>query len=225
MKNENKKVGAERNRTFRIYNLDLLDFKKLTSDFWEMPVIKNDGLIPERLVGFNYAKTSSDRAAGIHFFLDDYQFERVWNKPDRYLETLSRFDCILSPDFSLYMDMPMPMKIWNVYRSRAIGAYYQSQGLKVIPTVSWAEPMTYRFCFKGIPKKSIVAVSTVGVARNKKAAGVWKDGMSEMIEQIEPSAILIYGKPIEFDLGDIDIRYFQNEVTKNWKHKPKGNII
>ena len=118
--------GDERERTNKAYNMDLIDTENLTNDFWQMPIIKNDGFVPKDLIGFNYAKTSKNKAVGIHFFLDDYQFERVWNAPEKYLNVLMEYDCILSPDFSLYMDMTMPIKIWNTYRSRQIGAYYQS---------------------------------------------------------------------------------------------------
>ena len=90
--------------------------------------------------------------------------------------------------------MPMPMKIWNIYRSRQIGQYYQSQGIKVIPTISWAEKETFEFAFKGIPKGSIVSISTIGVKRNKEALKIWQDGVSAMIEEIEPSTILVYGR-------------------------------
>lgn len=182
-----------------------------------MPVIQNNGYIPQDLIGFNYAKTSEDKNCGIHFFIDDYQFERVWNNPDKYLPILYDYDCILSPDFSLYLDMPMPMKIWNIYRSRQIGAYYQSKGITVIPTISWAEPETFSFCFKGIPEGSIVAVSTIGVKRDDNALKIWTDGMREMIEQIKPSTILVYGGKLEFDYGNINVIYFDNKVTKNWK--------
>lgn len=120
--------GDERERTNRAYNLDILDHETLTNDFWQMPTIRNDNFIPSDLIGFNYAKTNKDKDCGIHFYVDDYQFERVWNYPEKYVEILSAYDCILSPDFSLYMDMPMPMKIWNIYRSRQIGAYYQQKG-------------------------------------------------------------------------------------------------
>ena len=27
---------------------------------------------------------------GVHFFINDYQFERVWNNPDRYIEPSKR---------------------------------------------------------------------------------------------------------------------------------------
>ena len=114
------------------------------------------------------------------------------------------------------MDMPMPMKIWNVFRSRQIGAYYQSKGLTVIPTVSWAEKETFDFCFQGIPKGSVVSISTIGVKRDKEALKIWRDGVAEMIKRIEPQAILVYGGKIEFDYGNIDVIYFDNKVTEKW---------
>ena len=211
--------GDERERTNKAYNLDLVDYDNLTNDFWQMPIIKNDGFIPAELIGFNYAKTSKRKDVGIHFYVDDYQFERIWNAPEKYTDILAEYDCILSPDFSLYMDMTMPMKIWNVYRSRQIGAYYQSKGIKVIPTISWAEAATFEFCFQGIPKGSIVSVSTVGVKRDFTATQIWKDGMQEMIRRIEPSTILVYGGELEFDYGGIDVRYYENQVTENWRER------
>ena len=72
------------------------------------------------------------------FFIDDYQFERVWNDPYTYIERLREFPCALTSDFSLYLDMPMAMKIWNVYRSRLIGQMMQDADIVVIPTLSWA---------------------------------------------------------------------------------------
>lgn len=209
--------GDERERTNKEYNLDLIDYDNLTDDFWQMPIIKNNNYIPDDLIGFNYAKSCKERNCGVHFYVDDYQFERVWNCPERYVELLWEYDCVLSPDFSLYLDMPMPMKIWNIYRSRQIGAFFQSRGIKVIPTISWAEPETFEFCFQGIPKGSIVSVSTIGVKEKKTALDIWNAGMREMIKRIEPCAIVIYGGKLDFDYGDIKVVYFENKVTENWK--------
>ena len=203
--------GDERERTNNAYNLDLAHNTTMTDDFWQMPVIKNDNFVPERLIGFNYAKSSKDKACGIHFFIDDYQFERTWNAPE--------YDCILSPDFSLYMDMPMPMKIWNVYRSRQIGAYYQNKGIKVIPTISWAEENTFQFAFKGIEKGSVVAVSTVGVKEQATALEIWRAGMEAMIKEIEPSTILCYGGELDFDYKGIEVKYYSNQVLDDWKKR------
>lgn len=212
--------GDERERTNNAYNLGILDVNNMTDDFWQMPIIKREDYVPAELIGFNYAKTSDRKDVGIHFYIDDYQFERVWNYPEKYIDVLSDYDCILSPDFSLYMDMPMPMKIWNVYRSRQIGAFYQSMGIRVIPTLSWAEPETFCFCFQGIEKNSVVSVSTVGVKNSEEAMNIWTDGMKEAIKQLEPSMVLEYGGDIGFDYGDTPVTRYNNQVTENW-HRGK----
>ena len=88
--------------------------------------------------GFNFAlKDKQPETKGVHFFLHDYQFERVWNYPDRYTELLSRFAFVLSPDFSPYADMPKALKIYNVYRNRWCARYWQEYGIQVIPTITW----------------------------------------------------------------------------------------
>lgn len=207
----------ERHRTNDTYNLSLVDADNSSNNFWQMPIIKNDNYIPKELIGFNYAKTSKEKNVGIHFYLDDYQFERVWNKPADYIDILKQYDCILSPDFSLYMDMPIPMKIWNIYRSRQIGQYYQQQGIKVIPTLSWAEKETFDFCFEGIPEGSIVSISTIGVKQNKEALKIWRAGVDELIKRIKPSTILIYGGKLDYDYGDIKVVYYDNKVTEKFK--------
>ncbi len=209
--------GDERERTNNAYNLDLVDYDWLTNNFWQMPTITDDHFIPEDIIGFNYALTSKNKNVGVHFYVDDYQFERVWNNPEKYVDTLFEYDCIFTPDFSLYLDMPMPMKIWNIYRSRQVGAFYQSKGIKVIPTISWAEKETFEFCFEGIPKGSTVSISTIGVKRDQEALQIWEDGVTEMINQIEPKTILVYGGQLDYDYGNIKVIYFNNKVTERWK--------
>ena len=222
---ESEPKENERERTNQAYNLELY-LENDTDGFYQMPIIRNDEYIPEELIGFNYAKTSKNKECGIHFYLDDYQFERIWNNPADYIEILSQYECILSPDFSLYMDMPIAMKIWNIYRSRLIGQYYQRQGIRVIPTLSWAEEETFEFCFDGIPKGSIVSISTIGVKKDKDAFEIWKKGVDEMIKRIEPSAILIYGGKLDYDFKDIEVHYYENGVTERMKTlKNKEDVI
>ena len=58
-------------------------------------------------IGFNYAKSTKDcEGKGVHFFLDDYQFCRLWSNIDRYIPMLQRFRYVMSPDFSTYTDFP-----------------------------------------------------------------------------------------------------------------------
>lgn len=61
----------------------------------------------ENWIGFNFARTCEDpEIHGIHFFIDDYQFNRVWTTPDAYINRLKQFQAVLTPDFSTYTDFP-----------------------------------------------------------------------------------------------------------------------
>ena len=217
-----KKVN-ERQRTNNAYNLELFD-EFICDGKYQMPIIENNYFIPKDIIGFNYAKTSKEKNVGIHFYIDDYQFERIWNCPSDYLNLLDQYECIFTPDFSLYLDMPLAMKIWNVYRSRLIGQFYQQQGLKVIPTISWAEKETFEFCFDGIPQGSIVSVSTIGVKQNEIAMEIWKNGMDAMIEKIKPSTILVYGGEVDYNYRGINVIYYKNAVTERMKENGNSEV-
>ena len=75
-------------------------------------------------IPFNYAKSCKNpQGKGIHFYVDDYQFVRLWNEPNKYIPLLQRFDAVCTPDFSQYTDMPVAMRIYNHYRKHWLGAY------------------------------------------------------------------------------------------------------
>ena len=205
-KSKKLEYGAERLKTDRAYNLDIVSRADCGRDGF--PKLPKTDAKPVELQGFNYAKSTPNeqkRGKGCHFFIDDYQFERLWSQPSAYLEALRGYDCVLTPDFSLYMDMPDAMQQWNRYRSTALGRYWAENGLTVVPTLSWAQRSSYRFCFKGIPKHSTVATSTVGVARDRDAQKVWHDGMREAMRRLEPSRVLLYGKNMGFDFGGCEV--------------------
>lgn len=213
---EDEAKENERLRTDNAYNLPFVDIDRCAGKY-QMPIIEPENHIPESLIGFNYALSSTNKEAGVHFYVDDYQFERVWNEPEKYIEVLYPYDCVLTPDFSLYLDMPISMKIWNVFRSRLIGQMCQDAGLTVIPTVSWAEEATFEFCFDGLPEKSVLSVSTIGVKQSPEAMQIWKAGMDELIRQKRPRVLLVYGGEVEYDYGNIKVYYFANQVTERMK--------
>lgn len=200
----------QRLRTDYRYNLHLLQSVEFDDD---MPIVKAVNSYPDKLVGFNYAKTTTDYSKGVHFYLDDYQFERCWNDPEKYADILRKFDYVFTPDFSLYTDMPKPLQIYNVYRSRLLGAFWQSRVINVIATLSWSDEESFEFCFKGVEPGGVVTVSTVGVVKNTEAKELWRKGMAEMIRIVKPKTILIYGKPIDFEAPGIEIVYFDNTNT------------
>ena len=200
-----KPYGAERLKTDDAYNLRIVN--ALHCDRSGMPVVEASVARPDALLPFNYAKTAKDGdfSKYLHFFIDDYQFERLWNQPERYLPLIKRFAGALSPDFSCYMDMPLPMQRWNEYRRRALANYWQRNGVDVVPTLSWSDPRSYGFMLVGLPKHSTVAVSTVGVKSDEHARSVFMDGMREAMRRLEPSRVLLYGGNVGFDFGDCEV--------------------
>ena len=171
-----------------------------------MPVLEPCDFKPSRLMGFNYAKSATEFDAGLHFFIDDYQFERLWNRPLDYLPLLAKFECVLTPDFSLYMDMPLPMQAWNVYRSRALGKLWQERGLNVIPTLQYSDPRSFGFCLDTLPKGATIATSTVGVKTDEEAKNVWREGMTRALEVVKPKTLILYGGGFDdFDFGKTEV--------------------
>lgn len=200
-------------RTNRYYHLDLINDH--CDGKYDMPVIRRQDVTPtEILLPFNLARTCKRKDVGVHFFLDDYQFERVWRRPGKYIEMLAQFPFVLSPGFSLYTDMPLAMKMWNNWRRQFVAEYWQRNGLTVVPTVMWAEERTFQFCFDGIEPGGTIAVSTQGPAMSKRGREFWKKGMREAMRRLNPTTILHYGKPLDFDFGDTNVVYFDNIILK-----------
>ncbi|MBR5991614.1 MAG: DUF4417 domain-containing protein [Clostridia bacterium] len=151
---------------------------------------------------------------GVHFFVDDFRFNSIYNNPERSLEKYSKYKFLLTPDNSLYSEMDMWRQIESVGHSRWVGAFWQSKGLTVIPTVSWAQPSSFRFCFDSIEKGSIVAVGMIGCKKEKVA---FMKGYNVMLKAIEPSAVICFGDPFpEMEGNIIPVNYLSSrKVMRN----------
>ena len=161
-----------------------------------------------RLLGYDKVNADDGKHADriVHFFLYDYKFEKVWNDPTQSIDRLRKYKAVLTPDFSLYIQMHRMQQMFNVFRNRWCGAYFASRGLRVIPTVNWGLEPTFEFCFEGIPKGSAVAVSTYMVQEhNGKPAqkDFFMKGYNEMLRRLEPEVIICYHTPFSEMSGNI----------------------
>lgn len=172
--------------------------------------------LPEEFVSFSAAAKCQQREnKGVHFFIDDYRFNRLWASPDKYLDMLRQFQCVMTPDFSMYTDFPKTIQIYNHYRKHWIGAYLQENGIPIIPTIGWSDESSYEWCFDGEPAHGIVAVSSVGTQQSRKSKELFLNGYKEMVRRLEPETIIFYGKVPEECLGNIvRIRAFQEKFNE-----------
>lgn len=204
-------------RTDKAYRY--MDFDpERTEGKYQMPTLEPCDRIPEKMLGFNYAMSSTEFDACIHFFLDDYQFERVWNDPEKYMDIMGRYDMSLTPSYSLYLDVAEPIKIYNVFRSRLLGQMMQDNGIDVIPLVYWADEKSFDYCFDGLPESATLSTTTNGIT-DPEVWEHWKRGMDELIKRKKPKRILLYGNglKVDYDFGDIEVIYYENEVTKRMR--------
>lgn len=209
--------GDERERNFNATNFNDYDEERVEGRY-DMPTLLPCDEFPERLIGFNYARTSEDYGAWIHFYIDDYQFERLWNSPAENMNILQRFGGCLTPNFSIYRDMPEAMKIWNTYRARLLGQIMQDCGINVIPIVYWSDKRSFDYCFDGLPENATLSVNNIR-DNTKEAKKLWDDGMDELIKRKSPSRILLYGtgRKEDYDFGDIEVVTFRNSVTERMR--------
>jgi hypothetical protein len=184
---------------------------------YDIPCLSPTDMTADSFIGFNYVKSCKDPGGkGVHFFVDDYQFTRLWTQPDAYLDTLKRFKCVCTPDFSTYTDFPKAIQIYNHYRKHWLGAYWQMHGITVIPTLSWSDEASFEWCFDGEPVGGVVAVSSVGTQMNNTAKRLFMLGYQEMLNRLKPSVILFYGSAPEECRAEniIPLETFQDGLKK-----------
>lgn len=193
-----------------------------SSNAWGIPEIQPEHINIRRIewIPFNYAMTSKNRESkGLHFYLDDYQFQRLWNRPDDYIPLLKQFAAVCSPDFSQYTDMPPAMRMYNHYRKHWLAAYWQMHGIHVIPTICWSDSNSFAWCFDGEPTGSIVSISSVGTQADTESQKMFADGCREAIKKLNPTEILWYGKcPEEFDWNVVKIEPHYQEIVRRRKN-------
>ena len=154
-------------------------------------------------IGFNYVLSDKDpQGKAVHFFIDDYQFERVFNNPDKYIKKLQQYECVLSPDFSPYGDMPHVTQIFNHYRKHWCARYFQENGIKVIPTIRCStDERSLEWYLDGEPCEGVVAYSSMWIKEDTESYDIAKKEWCGMIEKLKPTKVFLYGKEFDFMKG------------------------
>lgn len=161
----------------------------------ELVGINGVQLKPFNLLPFNMAlKCTVPWNFWVHFYIYDYQFERLWKTPERYLKILRRFAGVISPDFSILLDMPVAQQIWNCWRNKVLAHYLQKNGIAVIPNVGWSDAESYAWAFAGIPENSILSVTSQGcMGHDYVCKQSFINGLHELVRRKSPEKIIVYG--------------------------------
>lgn len=173
----------------------------------------------EKWIDFDYVlREKEPENKGVHFFIHDYKFERIWVQPEQYIDKLKRFAVVATPDFTPFTEFPQAMQIWQYYRKMWVGKFLQENGVTVIPTVRdiWdmhGNPRSW--WLDGTPTGGIIMVSDMW-SYIPKAQKECEYTMQTIKERIQPSKVYVYNRHKGSDFS----KWFDNvEYVSAWSQE------
>jgi hypothetical protein len=163
-----------------------------------------------------------DRTVACFYTYDD-KFEDAWRMPDDFTTRLMnmKMPAVVTPNFSCYLETPKAVAIFNIYRSRWCGRFWQEAGLRVIPDIDFALADSFEYCCAGVPQNA----PCIAIQNHVKMVG-WdvqraaQDGVMQIIDMLKPQSILVYaGEQSEELLSEVlpkelHVVYVMNAITK-----------
>ena len=193
----------------RYYNAFMVKGAKFSLN--DIPMCPTTAInLPKNLISYPNAKILCERlrkSRGAEFFVDafvhfytyahkyDDIITGIWSEPHRAVEVLRHFAGIITPDFPTYVDFPLPLKIYNIYRMRAFGFWYGTHiGGAVINNVCWGTDETFFYTFDGIERDSMIALETVASdLHDSYSRKRFEGGFRKMLEMLSPKTVIVYG--------------------------------
>lgn len=191
---------------------------------YDMPVLEAvTELQPiKEWIGFNYVLSDkSPEGKAVHFFVDDYQFERVWNNPEKYLDKLKQYVCVATPDFSPYENMPHALQLMSHYKKQWVGRWLQYHGVTVIPTI---RPVYNRdWWLDGIPEGGIYISSAMWSKNVDDATEENSEYDKIIIDRLKPKKIFMYrgGGDNLYKKHGIECEYIKSFSEMRWGNANK----
>ncbi|MBP5492754.1 MAG: DUF4417 domain-containing protein [Clostridiales bacterium] len=169
-------------------------------DIYNIPFIEKDDI---DISALNNGKwlinlkncTSRDKNAQnkiVHCFCFDKELNREYQNPFRFLSKVAPYEAASTLDFSMHPDMGFKEVLQATYDNRWSGAFLQSNGKKVIPTVGWVGPEYYDITFAGLRNGGVFIISTLGV-NNPGCRQLFLSGYLEMRKRFPDSKIICVG--------------------------------
>lgn len=74
---------------------------------------------------------------------------------------------------------------------------------------------SFDFCFDGLPRGSVYAVSTIGCTKQRASIDGFKLGMDEALKRLDPSKLIVYGKSFNgYDFSNVDAVFIRHNTME-----------
>jgi hypothetical protein len=224
---------------------------------WQMPALRQDMMveyIPDNLqtwagsatrdidddtiwwlYNFGVDSTSGMRDVSkmiLSFYAWDEYFENWWWDTAKYMSRAlnSGVKMAICPNYT-QGDMSRVLSLWNLYRSRYIGRYFQEIGIRVMPDCEILDDkLFYQLCQaitpKNVPWASVQVQNITGSTRGgdrKTSDDVdrWKAQMLRTYEALnKPHNLIVYGNSNGFEMIEEmklpvdELRFLESRVSK-----------
>lgn len=199
-------------------NLLLTEGMTFTSDLG-LPILQPYTLSTDfEIYPFKDRHKLDGKGQAIQLFANDYTFDNhLWHNLAKTTMELYKFQCVFAPEYTLFVDMPFAYNIINLYKSRFVGAYWQLCGYNVIPTASWGNADSFRYCLEGLPTESVIAVCGTGHDWCASARQLWEYGMREMEARLRPTLVFVYGAPTKIPGFTTPIKFIEDHITRKFR--------
>lgn len=192
----------------------------------EFPVIKREDAVPNKIITFSKALKTKDYNQWVCFYEDDFKFLRLWNNPKKYIKILKKFNGIISPDFSIFWDMPLEWQRFYCFMGRCLAYWFIENGIKVIPNIRYESRKSKSFFTLGVEPYGTIAIGTVGCIKNSVKRNSLIEGLSLAIAILKPHTIIVYGSAPnsvfqKYINQNIRIIAFEGETNKYYKKNNK----
>lgn len=131
------------------------------------------------------------------FYTDDDRFDDTWDKPAEFTARLlnRKVPVAVEPDYSHWAGDPVAQLVWNMYRMRWLGRYWQEAGVKVIPNYqSGSDRRLAELSCAGIPHQAPCVAIGMYVTDAAHSGGMHLlAGVNHLVDIVDPQSLLVYG--------------------------------
>lgn len=165
---------------------------------------------PKAVIGYDHRNDAHDAETWLHFYVHDYRFLPLYQpqRSQEILRVLKTYGGVFGVDHSVYRDLPLPEQRYSIYLNRVTDHWFEREGIRVVPNVSWGDERSYDFCFEGLPDGTSIAVSSHGCIRTKADKAIFVEGFKAAIYRLRPRNVFHYGKI----LPEVEVFAAQEEV-------------
>lgn len=146
--------------------------------------IYNQSILPDK-----FHRWGSQNDNPLHCFVDDWRIEAIWRHRFKMVDKVILSGFAVLPDFTVETDTPLIHAVYQVWRSRVIGRYWQDHGVNVIPALQWSRPSINPHLFADLDQCDIVAVRSP--TRGSEAE--WIQCAEQFLSFHQPKLVLHFG--------------------------------